>query len=180
MEWLPPPPPPRQPATRAWEPEDAPVPLTALVEMAYIVVEELLEETVSLTVSQWPGVDERGRLVFAGRTDAVFVNRNAFQQMLRSQRQVGQQIEITSDRARAIRERPVEVGDVFAARLAPRRRGRRPADPAQLFDGSVIDISAQAREAAKTSFLAAVTPTLAPREARRMIDFDEKHRGDRG
>ncbi|MGH2945734.1 MAG: hypothetical protein ACRDPC_05630, partial [Solirubrobacteraceae bacterium] len=54
-----------------------------LARLAYVVVEELLEDRVALTVAPWPALDDRGRLVFSGAARPVVVRREALEAVLR-------------------------------------------------------------------------------------------------
>ena len=80
-------------------------------------------------------------------------------------------------RPHELAERPLRVGDVFAVRPVPgafervraeleeQRRLDPFLDPASWIRPPVYDVSADAREAAKASFYAAVTPPLDPERA---------------
>ncbi len=82
-------------------------------------------------------------------------------------------------------ERPLRVGDAFAVRPRPgaleqardeleqQRRLEPFFDPARWIKPPVYDITADAREAAKASFYAAVTPTLEPREATQLQGLEQ-------
>lgn len=75
------------------------------------------------------------------------------------------------DKRQAARGRPLTVGDVFGARETG--SGRRARDPARWLEPPVVDVSALAREAAQASFLAAVSTTLSPTRARRMLERED-------
>jgi hypothetical protein len=106
--------------------------------LSYIVVEEIEGGMVGLAVSDWPRTDEQGRLRFDAEPVPVTVERAEFERFLEQHRQPS---------------RPLRIGDVFAART-----GR----PTQHLEGwiepPVHDVTADAREAAKIAFYAAVAP----------------------
>jgi hypothetical protein len=141
----------------------------------YAVIDDLTPGQVKLVLVPWPRVDVSGRLVFRlGRgasTNAkswralgsvlgqstktgeplpgyfeLFVSPSAFQHVVdRARNTYGQIV------------RDLRIGDAF------RLRGIDSADVLQWED--LLDVTAQAREAAKTALLGAVAPKLAPRQA---------------
>jgi hypothetical protein len=126
----------------------------------YVVVDEMDERSVRLSVSPWPVVDKYGRLRFhlLGETLQVGAPRRALQLFLNTHR-------LPSKGAK----RPLRIGDVFAVRgkgSIPATDFPRPEDWMQV---PVHDITADAREAAKASFYAAVAPTLRPQLDRAVI-----------
>ena len=106
--------------------------------LSYIVVEEIEGGLVGLAVSEWPRTDERGRLRFDSEPMQAAVERRAFEDFLDRHRQPG---------------RPLRVGDVFAART-----GLPTHNPEDWIEPPVHDVTAEAREAAKIAFYAAVAP----------------------
>ena len=157
MSWLPPPPAPSPSTGRPWRPEGVTAPDAVLAALAYVVVEELLEDRVALTVTRWPTLDERGRLVFSGAARPVVVRREALEAVLRERRRLGRREGLTPAQVEAAENRPVAVGDVLAAGSDPRRPPRR---PEALLAPPVIDVTPQAREEAQVALSAAVTPVV--------------------
>jgi len=108
--------------------------------MSYILVDEIEGGMVGLAVSDWPRTDEEGRLRFDAEPVAVVVDRLAFERFLDEHRQPS---------------RPLRIGDVFAART---RLAETSPDPEKWIEPPVHDVTADAREAAKIAFYAAVAP----------------------
>jgi hypothetical protein len=125
---------------------------------------------VVLSVSEWPGVDSKGRLVFSGRTRTATVDREELDAVLRSRRRVSRGARGGGE-TEAAAQRPVAVGDVCAARVPS---GRLPRRAESLLEPPVFDLGAQSREAAQASALAAVTSTLSRRRARRILDLPDE------
>jgi len=141
-------------------------------ELRYVVVDEIEGSAVGLAVCEWPRVDVSGRLRFTGGSLLLGADGSTFERFLARHR-----------RPRELAERRLRGGDVFAVRVLPsalesvlgEQKGRLEPflDPAGWISPPVYDISADAREAAKASFYAAVTPTLEPGEAMRLQDIVE-------
>ena len=164
VNWLPPPARDDTVTARPWRP-----PSLARVDLegfSYVVVDDIDGSAAGLAVSAWPRVDSAGRIRFSGGAVMLGADANALQLFLAEHR-----------RPRELAERPLRIGDVFAvqplagaleqvrAELDERRRLNPFLDPASWMRPPVYDISADAREAAKASFYAAVTPTLEPESA---------------
>ncbi len=144
-----------------WKPAGVDLPDEELWQLAYIVVDEIVEGTADLSVSPWPAVDDRGRLVFANEPA----------------RSVQADVAALSKYFQRIEFRPgkppddLRMGVAFAARV---RTGqletaggvRRP--PSAWLVPPVYDIRSPARDKAKEAFYAAVAPTLSEREAERI------------
>ena len=166
--WLPPKR--RGPRFTQWEPwRPAALEGVDLAELSYIVVDEMVEPTSVLAVTEWPRVDKQGRVRF--RPDEpphlVRVGTKDLAKFLAKHR-----------RGPGPRRREVRIGDVYAAVA---RTGRLPepesaaeADElahsrvrpvAEWLDTIVYDISGAARETAKIALYGAVAPTLKPEEA---------------
>jgi hypothetical protein len=132
----------------------------------YVIVDDILEDSVTLVLSSWPEVDRDGRLRFAGQPLSLGAERGAMERYLARHR-----------RPRANRERPLRIGDVFALRvqagafdeitreLEEQRRLEPFLDPEQWIDPPVYDVTADARDEAKTAFYAAVTTLFTAEEA---------------
>jgi hypothetical protein len=174
MSWLPPAR--REPleeAAQPWLPES--LKGRSPVGLSYVVVEEMLGSSAALSVSEWPAVDERGRLRFRGEPRTLGANRTALEDFLARNRCPGE-----------LAERPLRVGDVFglrerAAATAPLvdeleapQRLQPFLEPEQWIEPPAYDLTAEAREAAKTSFYAAVTPLLDQVETARLEELVER------
>jgi len=142
----------------------------------YIVVEEMLGDRVVLSISDWPWIDAKGRLVFSGHTREAPVEREGLEAVLRIRRRIGQSHSHAQELEGAAQRR-VAVGDVYASRVQRPSRGRLPRRAEDLLGDEVNDVSAAAREAAQASFLAAVTAPLSPERARRMLDLRDEQDG---
>ena len=104
--------------------------------LSYVLVDEIEGGMVGLAVSDWPRTDEQGRLRFDSEPVQIIVDRGAFERFLDAHREPS---------------RPLRIGDVFAARTDTD-------DPAHWIEPPVHDVTADAREAAKIAFYAAVAP----------------------
>jgi hypothetical protein len=133
----------------------------------YLVIDEIVGGSVGLALCPWPQTDEAGRLIFAaGATYMIGCESNDLLTFLREHRL-----------PRELRERQLRIGDVFAVRPLPGvldqlgeeleapRRLEPLLRPEQWILPPVYDVTADAREEAKTAFYAAVAPTLDPEEA---------------
>jgi hypothetical protein len=154
-----------------------------LNRLSYVVVEEWVEPMIGLLVSAWPRSGANGQPVFdeAAGEEEVTVDREPLQRRL-SQRQVPESFDLGGGaRAarRALRHRQVEVGDVFALRLAGE------GDPQEVVDEigvarwieEAVDITPEGRESAKAATYAALTPPLSRavvRALRRKRDEGER------
>ena len=149
----------------SWLPPDFPE--LAREDFRYLVVDEIVGASIGLALCPWPNTDEDGRLVFeSGATHMIGCERTDLLAFLREHRL-----------PRELRERPLRIGDVFAVRPLPGvldrlseeletpRRLEPFLTPDQWILPPVYDITADARDEAKTAFYAAVAPTLEPEEA---------------
>jgi hypothetical protein len=144
-------------------------------DLRYLVVEEIVGSSIGLALSPWPQTDSEGRLRFAQDDALTFgVDRDSFARYLAKHR-----------RPRALRRRPLRIGDVFAVKVdepalrqvagqLEERTSLQPLlNPDNWLRSPVYDITADAREVAKASFYAAVTEPLNPVQAasiRELID----------
>lgn len=144
---------------------------------AYVVVDEIVGAGVGLSVAPWPGIDKHGRLRFADaeKQRLVGVDRGAFEELLRRNRLVlvlrfaGQLDEPEADR---LRERPVRIGDAFAAPVALLGVDENEEDvigAAGLSEAPIFDITVEARERAKIAMAAALAPVVSEERARRAL-----------
>jgi hypothetical protein len=148
----------------------------SLEGFAYVVVEEEIDGTMGLVVAHWP-TGGRGAPRF--RDDGEFevaVDREALQERL-AERRVPEAGGLPEEVAEELRSRRVEVGDVFAVEVL----GELPADDPDWrkceWVGETIDVTAEAREAAKAKMYEALTPELDKRLAKRLI-ADAKEPGE--
>jgi hypothetical protein len=139
-----------------------------LGELSYIVVDEIVEPTAVLAVTEWPRVDQQGRVRFQldKPPHLVRVEIKELAKHLKKSR-IGA----------GSRSRQVRIGDVYAAvaRTGPfpepesteaRELAHSELQPVADWLGSkVYDISGAAREAAKIALYGAVAPVLKPEEA---------------
>lgn len=125
-------------ALELWRPEPPPRDITE--DDDYVVVDDRADGTLVLVVSAWPSMDGAGRLVFPsfeGARRTVAVDEHDFAPVA------------TAARAAAgAPERETRVGDAFRARGTD--------GPAGAWR-DVVDVTAQARAAAKAALYGAVT-----------------------
>ncbi|MBA2731027.1 MAG: hypothetical protein H0U48_09795 [Euzebyaceae bacterium] len=151
---------------RPWLPDllrDAGHTAASVGALFYVFVDEIVDDTVTLTVSRWPDADAAGRLRFHD---------------LDARRHVG--VTLPAVRAglyqRAVEEvtRSPRVGDVFAAEVSPAAAARLAAtdDEAEwrqplheLFPAEIHDVSVEARTVAKLAFYGAAAAVLPETEA---------------
>lgn len=135
-------------------------------DLVYVIVDDILENSVTLVLSSWPEVDRDGRLRFPGQPLSLGAERGAMVRYLAKHR-----------RPRTSRDRPLRIGDVFAVRvragafdefraeLEEQRRLEPFLDPEQWIVPPVYDVTADARDEAKIAFYASVTPFFTAEEA---------------
>jgi hypothetical protein len=118
--------------------------------LTYIVVDEIVEETVGLTLNPWPDADDEGRLRFPADKAVVRVSvpRTEWCDFL-SGWGLGFALE---HGARAPR-----VGDAFAAEVRPStsRKWRHPLT--RWIPGTLHDVTKEARKVAKLAFYGSAT-----------------------
>jgi hypothetical protein len=141
----------------AWVPRSFADTRTAWRTLSYIVVDELTEGVAGLVVASWPLLDQKGRVRFGGSSWRVGARVGELAALLDADRIVPG-APPGSEPAPA---RPVRIGDAFAARVT-RLRGRHAAVPplSRWLSTPVYDVSADARDAAKTALYGAVAPKL--------------------
>jgi hypothetical protein len=161
--WLP------QPARRRRLPAApwCPPPLTAAdvddEALHYVVIEEMVGDSVGLLVAAWPRAAEDGLPVFRDPEQDVEVgaDRDALQRHVESHRQP--QPEVPRAVRDELRRRPLALGDVFAARVdagaLAQAASEAVADPDWLGE-ALVDVTAEARVAARQIFYEAMTPRL--------------------
>ena len=126
--------------------------------LSYVVVDEIEGGTVGLAVSDWPRVDAQGRLRFGREPVLLGAERVALERFLAEHR-----------RPAELAERPLRIGDAFGVRARAERlweaevaeaRLEPVLPPEEWIEPPVYDVTPEARDAAKASFYAAVTPAL--------------------
>ena len=130
----------------------------------YVLVEEMVGDSIGLRVSPWPGTDEAALPVFADPEEDLEIGaaltdlQGRLDRLRRAPRGPERQA------ARELRYRPVSLGDVFAAHV-DRRHLLVAASSDEVSDvrwlrAPVYDVTGDARESARRVFYAAVTAPL--------------------
>lgn len=153
-----------------------PVPLRGrddLEQFFYVIVEEEIDETLGLVVAEWPaGGPSAPRFHDKGEFELA-VDRKEMQEHLADRQVPG--VEVPAAVLEELRRRRVRVGDVFAIMSA---EGIAPDDPDQVqtceWMGETLDITAEAREAAKAKTYEALTPPLNPELAEELMASDRE------
>jgi hypothetical protein len=132
----------------------------------YVVVDELEEDVAVLLVEPWPIVDDRGRLRFQRPDQRVSVDAyvDSFQRLLMNRVPAG---ELRDEQRTTFAARPLRVGDVFCAVIDRAALANTPDKWLRL---PVIDVTAEARDAAKAQYFAAVGPVLRPEQLEALVD----------
>ncbi len=136
----------------------------ALAEYAYVVLEEAVDQRFVLLAWTWPRADVSGHLYWPERPERGPKSATIDGHLLRDQ----------VYRPSRIHREP-RLGDVYAAARLGQGwdSGEVVQDARTLFAGPVYDISAEAREAAKLSYLGALAPVEGVEEgndeARRLL-----------
>jgi hypothetical protein len=173
MSWLPPP---REPEAQERSPWNPPSLEGQSTEgLRYLVVDEIVGGAVGLSLCEWPWLDAQGRLHFSGHDASMLgAELGPFRDFLAEHR-----------RPHGLAERPVRIGDVFAVRVKERALARLAASidektrleprvaPEEWLESPLYDVSADAREAAKVAFYAAVAPVVAADEARPLQELSD-------
>jgi len=141
-----------------------------LADFHYAVVEEGMadDDVVVLLIAPWPeaGAEERPYFPYGIDEFVLAAEREPLRQRL-SERRLDAGAERLGEGApgalEELRNRNLSVGDVFALRLDPGfDPGAAPDGPLREFDwiADAIDVTAEAREAAKWKMVEALTPEL--------------------
>ncbi len=143
----------------------------------YVVVDELEEGVAAVVCEPWPELDRRGRLCFP-RPDlrlGAEVDPAALQLLLASRTPLAS---LAPGQRPAFAARPLRAGDVFCAVVDRKALAADPGAVTEWLGVPVIDVSAQAREAAKAQYYAAVGPVLTGDELDGLAaDFFDEHGG---
>jgi hypothetical protein len=131
--------------------------------LRYVIVEEVVGDSLGLLVAAWPRAGDDGLPAFADPEQDVEVgaDRAALQRHVDRLRRP--QRGMPRATSAALRRRTLALGDVFAARVDPAAleaaTREAVADPAWI-TGPLFDVTAEARQAARDVFYEAVTPPL--------------------
>jgi hypothetical protein len=142
-------------------------------ELLYVAVDNVFEGAARLVVSRWPKRGRDAPLTF-GKTVATWVNAKSFGELASRYRSSPAAETLRPEQRLDFLVRPISGGDVFACRM---QRDMDLAELAALEPGEwmtapFVDITAEMREAAKAAFYAAVAPTLAESELRKLHGAD--------
>lgn len=139
----------------------AEVPPEVLRRLRYVVLDDVddADGDVVLVAAQWPTVDLLGRVRHAPETAREQYVPVARWTALLAARRIPEEL----------RTRPPRIGDAFAMRLGRSWDVTRPLGP-------VVDVTADAREAARTAFYAAVAHPVDPRVAPKLADPEDAPR----
>lgn len=162
MTWPPPRPQPHRVAPRPWHPPDPPDDsLKHIDRLLYIVVDEVVEDWVGLSVSQWPDADASGRLRFDSSLGPLEIGTTK-ESLVR----------FLKTAAKRVKSR-LDVGSVFAARVKDgtardflSQAAGRTDEAARAFQDLAAwlekpwDLTEQARYVAKLSYYGALLSTL--------------------
>jgi hypothetical protein len=127
---------------------------------SYIVVDEIVRPTAVLAVTEWPRVDDQGRVRFKHEERARLVR-----------------VELDELAERLAEERTVRVGDVYAAVVKEKKLADPESEqeaehlahdraaPLDWLVGKLENVTVEARDVAKAALYSAVAPVLDHREA---------------
>jgi hypothetical protein len=139
-------------------------------DLVYVIVEEEIDGTMGLVVAEWPDGGHGGPRFDEKAEFELAVDREALQRHL-AERRMPAQPEMSEEAIAELRNRRVASGDVFA--VEPAEPLSPETDPDQLrscgWIGEAIDITADAREAAKAKMYEALTSPLGTDLAKRLL-----------
>ncbi len=118
----------------------------------YAVVDDIAEGTVVLQIASWPKLDKGNHLRFDVIYEKDYLLDELQQVVNRERAQHGQ----------PAADRPLRIGDAFSIQCEDRPGGNVISSE---FKGSILDITAAAREQAKVAMYGAVARKLSPNEA---------------
>jgi len=123
--------------------------------LSYVFLDELVDDTVTFLIHPWPYADEWGRLRFEARDEQ--------HELSLSGDLVRQEL------YRRFRRRSPRPGDTFAARLRPDalrplQEGRALTRIADVVEGTVYDLSVEARLVAKLAYHASLAAVVSDRK----------------
>jgi hypothetical protein len=136
-------------------------------DLDYIVVDEIEEDVAILLIEPWPGLDQRGRLRFGDEEQRASVEVDVAALLARlSDRQ--EMIGLSSQDHAAFAGRAVRVGDTFAGRV-DREALATETEALGFLVGPLVDITREAREAAKAQRYATAAPVLSEDDVARLL-----------
>ena len=146
---------------------------------AYVVVDEMVDNGIGLSVAPWPEVDEGGRLRFAPEEDQQLLgaDRDAFEAALLDHRTVVVMRfggELDASEASQLRKRPLRIGDVFVIRRDALATGddEGVVDSERLIKAPIYDITVEARERARVAMAATQATPIEEGQAREVLGAD--------
>jgi hypothetical protein len=150
-----------------------------LKKLSYVVVDEIVDDTVGLSVSPWPGADDQGRLRFTVDKDPEHVGVEVHElcTFLTERRHLP--FVPVSKTATEQKGRELRIGTSFAMEVTS-STSREWTDPLERYVGRVFDITADAREVAKLAYYGAMTEQWNHRHAMRNLQLDPRSSGAGG
>lgn len=128
----------------------------------YAVVDDIAEGTAVLQIASWPKLDRGGHLRFHDIHEQPYPL-DALQKVINRWRE---------KHGQPAADRPLRTGDAFLIQCED-RLGENVINPQ--FKGSVIDITAAAREQAKIAMYGAVARKLSSNEAKNRLETPREH-----
>jgi hypothetical protein len=139
---------------------------------SYVVVDEIVGDAVGAAIHPWPLADRKGRLRFTDYGEGAFAGTSRPElQTWVDEHRVAALGSAATPAATALATRSLAIGDVFAATTDAEGAG---VTPEALLGSDFVDLTADAREAAKLAFYGAVGRPLDEDEAPRWIDVREE------
>jgi hypothetical protein len=163
----------RRTTGKPWRPPSLPSNVD-VAKLDYIVVEERVDKVIGLQIAPWPRATKESHLHFPNTPAQVEVAAELgdLQRFLNENRRTPSVRDAA--RSRALRTRPVALGDVFGAvvdreALAQGEETEAVRAVAEWLKKPVYDVTGDAREAARTTFFDAVSDPLPPKVERQMV-----------
>ena len=147
-----------EPTDRPWQPAAVPASREAVEEMEplYAAVDDVAFGKVTIDLAPWPRLSKKGHLVFGDELPRLVVDREHAQRIVDRRREdTGQTM------------RPLRIGDAFRFTRADGQHPER-----EIAEGFYVDldVTEDARNAAKIAMYAAVTRRLSAEEAELLPD----------
>jgi len=152
-----------KPGMEVWQPEGIDLPGATLQTLSYVVVDEVVENAVRLSVSAWPSVDEAGRLRFEGgeRPRSVPADLKQLRAFVKAKRGGGgRSSQLRMGTVLAVRVDKSVLPDPESNEEMREHASATPRLPDEWMEPPVYDITGAARDKAKEAFYAAVAPTV--------------------
>jgi hypothetical protein len=124
--------------------------------LSYVFLDEAVDRIATFLIHPWPSADELGRLRFEARDEQLELSLS--------------RDDVRGQLYRRFRRRDPRPGDAFAARIRPAavkalQEGRPPAGIDDLVEGTVYDVSVEARLVAKLAYHASLAAVVPDRKA---------------